>query len=637
MSKVAQCLRQHTRIALMAVFVSLLLSGGFAPISLQKAGLVQAAPLLTVSAGGPYNGSVGAAVSMTASVISGTTTSPVFAWNFGDGASGIGQSVSHSYASANSYHVTVSVIDSVSGASGFATTTATVGGGGGVLTVNASGPYSGAVGVPITMSAFATDASPQYTWIFGDGATSSGQSVTHAYNAATTYTITVYVRDSISGATGSTTTTAAVGGTGSTGAIQVSAGGPYSGTTGVPLTMSATATDANPSYTWNFGDGTTGYGQTASHAYGGATTYSITVTDYDLSSGLSGTASTTANTSGSASTYGYCNGTYELLSLCSSLTSGYQDCGGTVIPSTTVCGNGATTAGYQECNGSLIPSTSICGYGANAAGSCTGSLLLTSTACGYSGAYSSPCGLSASCGSANPYVSGYQSYSSGYQGYPPYGSTGGSIYSGASTGCTPGQPPCTAAAPTVTSTALAADHNPLTGAGFNGVPQTTVDEGPNPPTTAAVSPAPSGPAATYQTGWNLVAGLPGVTLSNIVGGPLAYQPLQGSYQSVDPSQLQGGQGYWVNFSTPTTVNVAATGAQPAPVSLPAGDYVLLGNSSGTTVTVSGADEIWTYNPTSSAYAQTTTLNPGQAGWAYSTAGATASFTVTGAATTGGSS
>jgi len=621
MSKVVLSLQLHSRFILAAAFLALLLAGLPALIAPRGHG-AQGAPLLTVSAGGPYSGATGIPISMTASVISGTTTSPVFAWNFGDGASGIGPSVSHSYASTTSYHVTVSVIDSVSGASGFASTTATVGAGGsgGALTVTAFGPYSGTVGVPVTMYATATDASPQYTWIFGDGATSGGQSVTHAYSTATTYTVTVYVRDSISGATGSTSTTATIGGSGSTGALQVSAGGPYSGTPGVPLTMSATATDANPSFSWNFGDGTNGYGQTVSHTYAATTTYSITVTVSDLGTGLTGTATTTANTSGSASTYGYCNGTYELLSLCSSLASG-----------------------YQECNGTVIPNTSVCPYGTNTASACTGSLLLSNPACGYTGAYSSTCAYSTACGSVNPYSAGYQGsstcafsttcgsanpYSTGYQGYSPYGSTGG--YSGTSTGPV-------ASAPAIATTLLGVSPNPLTGQGFNGVPATTAAAAASPVTTAAVSPAPTGTSVTYQTGWNLVAGLPGVALSNVAAGPLAFQPAQDSYQSVDPSQAVSGQGYWVNFSAPTTVNVAATGTQPAPVPIPAGSFVLLGDSGGSALTVSGADAVWTYSPTSGSYTQTTTLLPGQAGWAYSTAGATASFSITGAATSGGSS
>jgi hypothetical protein len=59
--------------------------------------------------------------------------------------------------------------------------------------------------------------------------------------------------------------------------------------------------------------------------------------------------------------------------------------------------------------------------------------------------------------------------------------------------------------------------------------------------------------------------------------------------------------------------------------LPAGQYALIGNPTGMTMTVTGADAVYAYDPTSGTYRQATTLGAGQGAWAYSANGATVSL------------
>ena len=80
------------------------------------------------------------------------------------------------------------------------------------------------------------------------------------------------------------------------------AGGPYSGTVGVEIAFDASASqdydnqdppganDQTLSYSWDFGDESTGAGETTSHAYDAAGTYTVTLTVSD------GTASDTSTT-----------------------------------------------------------------------------------------------------------------------------------------------------------------------------------------------------------------------------------------------------------------------------------------------------------------------------------------------------
>jgi PKD repeat protein len=524
------------------------------------------AQALTVSAGGPYTGTAGTPITMVASAPG--SVSPQFTWIFGDGASGTGQVVTHAYTTATTYTVTLYVTDASNGHSGTATTTATVSGGTtGSPTVSPGGPYTGTAGAAITMVATASGAvSPQYTWQFGDGSSGNGQVVTHAYTAATTYTVVVYVTDPGTGRSGTATTTATVTG-GSTGALTVSAGGPYSGTAGTAMTVSGSATGAvAPQYAWSFGDGATGSGQATSHVYSIAGTFTISLTVTDSYSAKSGTATTTVTIGGSAST-------------------------------------------------------------------CTTSV--------YCGLYSSNCGTGVLCGSygsyggTNPY-SGYSSY--GSSGYPNYATTAATTPSAPSPAATAASTPAG-----TTSAAVAAAQAANAAAGLptfipplsaSNSPQTTASS--IPPAGAATmssggsptnqSTANQGTPVSYAAGWNLIAGVQGLGGASVLSGPFSYSPSSNTYSAIAAGQaLQGSSGYWVDLSAPATVYLAATGTQPMTADLPAGQYTLIGNPTGVAMTVTGADTVEVYNTSSGAYQQTTTLAPGQGAWAFSVNGATSSL------------
>jgi PKD repeat protein len=122
-----------------------------------------------------------------------------------------------------------------------------------------------------------------YEWSFGDGTTASGVRVNKRYNSAGSYTVRLTVRDD-RGATDSATKTVTVG----TVNQPPQAGftfSPASPDPGDVVHFNASASSdpdgSITSYTWDFGDGTTGSGVTANHAFPAAGTYTVTLTVRD--------------------------------------------------------------------------------------------------------------------------------------------------------------------------------------------------------------------------------------------------------------------------------------------------------------------------------------------------------------------
>jgi len=124
-----------------------------------------------------------------------------------------------------------------------------------------------------------------YSWEFGDGATATGQTATHSYGSTGDYTVTLTVTDD-DGATGTASTTVSVSSGSSNAAPDASfTVSPSSPTTGESVSVDAAdSSDSDgsiESYSWEFGDGTTASGQTATHSYGSTGDYTVTLTVTD--------------------------------------------------------------------------------------------------------------------------------------------------------------------------------------------------------------------------------------------------------------------------------------------------------------------------------------------------------------------
>ncbi len=248
-----------------------------------------APPLSAIFSYNPSSPQVGQQVTFSASA-SGGTTPYSFSWSFGDGASGTGSSTTHTYSSAGTFNVVLTVKDS-SSPQQTATSQQSVSVSSPPPSLTASFVYSPStpqVGQQVTFTASVSGGTAPYTdsWSFGDGSTGTGPSVTHTYSSAGSFTVTLTVKDSgVPQQTVTSQKTVTVTNPPPTLAASFSFS-PSSPQTGQQVTFTASATGGTTpySYTWTFGDGSTGTGASVSHTYTAAGTFNVVLTAKDSSS-----------------------------------------------------------------------------------------------------------------------------------------------------------------------------------------------------------------------------------------------------------------------------------------------------------------------------------------------------------------
>jgi len=208
-----------------------------------------------------------------------------YSWDFGDGNTATGVTVSHAYADNGSYVVTLTVTDN-DGATDSAHATKTIMNRHpvAIFTESAHTVYSSEnIHFDASESHDPDGTIVSYSWDFGDGNTATGVTASHSYATSGTYTVTLTVTDN-DGATDSITATKTV--------MNRPPVASFTETAEVVDTEEAISFDASDSsdpdgyivdYSWDFGDGTQGTGVSVQHAYSQDGTYTVilTVTDND--------------------------------------------------------------------------------------------------------------------------------------------------------------------------------------------------------------------------------------------------------------------------------------------------------------------------------------------------------------------
>lgn len=208
-----------------------------------------------------------------------------YSWDFGDGATGTGVNPTHTYAAPGDYLVTLTVVDNRGAAS---TATATASPHAPAPTGPTAAFTSSVSELRASFDASTTSAGTgsitTYAWDFGDGSTGAGRNPVHDYATGGQYTVTLTVTDS-RGLRDSVSQTIPVSNPAPVAAFTSSTNGRSAG-------FSAEDAGAGATYSWNFGDGTSGTGLTPTRMYAVDGDYAVQLT---VTTANGATASVTQN------------------------------------------------------------------------------------------------------------------------------------------------------------------------------------------------------------------------------------------------------------------------------------------------------------------------------------------------------
>jgi PKD repeat protein len=216
----------------------------------------------------------------------GTGSTAIVSWNFGDGSSQAGgnlNSVANTYGWNSTFTVTLWVIDSTSTPGCQSSISQTLAISNATCSGNLSfSYYNGANGnVWFTNTSTGISPSSSYTMAFGDGSSQgSFPGGPHTYSANGIYTVTLV--SSGGGCNYTTTQTITV----NMNACNINASFTYTiGSSGnVNFSSTTTGTVNNPSYYWNFGDGSTAWGPNVTHQYFNNSLFNVVLTVSDSNS-----------------------------------------------------------------------------------------------------------------------------------------------------------------------------------------------------------------------------------------------------------------------------------------------------------------------------------------------------------------
>lgn len=174
-------------------------------------------------------------------------------WTFGDGQSGNGEIITHTYEQPGAYEVTLTVVGPGGQATAQTTITVTQPPNAPTASFTAE-PTSGTT--PLTVNFNASASSGQidsYEWDFGDGSQATGVQTSHTYSEPATYTVRLIVR----GPGGASEATANISATPPLLPPEAAfTANPTSGEAPLEVQFTNATAGENLTFTWNFGDNT---------------------------------------------------------------------------------------------------------------------------------------------------------------------------------------------------------------------------------------------------------------------------------------------------------------------------------------------------------------------------------------------
>jgi len=240
----------------------------------------------TANAGGPYVGEINAPIHFNGIQSYDPDADPLtYTWNFGDSTPArTGVQIDHVYTALGIYHASLMVSD---GRGGMDTMSFEV-----TVTPENQAPTAviSRTGLDVALETITFDGRgssdpdgnlANFEWNFGDGNTTTGPLVTHAFPSAGSYTVTLTVTDD-KGATNSTDLTLTVtANQAPTAKLEIS--GNFIAGQEIAFSAAGSGDPENPelTYAWDFGDGTTATDSNPKHTYSAAGTYTVTLTVTD--------------------------------------------------------------------------------------------------------------------------------------------------------------------------------------------------------------------------------------------------------------------------------------------------------------------------------------------------------------------
>lgn len=213
-------------------------------------------------------------VSFTSSISPALVGGYSYSWDFGDGNSDTLANPTHGYANSGAYGVTLTATSSTDTCTYYDT-----------IYVNycaASFTYSIGANGEVTFTNYTATSrySTEYTWDFGDSSTSMVKHPTHTYAASGTYHVSLTSYDSLNNCTSTVTDSVVI----VIKTVNCSASFTIEkdSSTQYNIILYNNSTNASShSYSWDFGDGTTGSGRTPIHTYQSFGSYEVCLTITD--------------------------------------------------------------------------------------------------------------------------------------------------------------------------------------------------------------------------------------------------------------------------------------------------------------------------------------------------------------------